>query len=63
MRVFHFDPYSIRPKERCTVGALRAEAADVDISYHHAPKRGNMAAMASVLRDQAKQTHSIDTAR
>jgi len=32
MRVFRFDPFRIRPRESCTVGALRAEAADVDVS-------------------------------
>jgi predicted TIM-barrel fold metal-dependent hydrolase len=32
MRVYQFDPFPIRPRERCTVGALRAEAADVDTS-------------------------------
>ncbi len=32
MRVFQFDPFSVRPKEHCTVGALRASAADVDIA-------------------------------
>jgi predicted TIM-barrel fold metal-dependent hydrolase len=32
MRVFQFDPFAVRPKERCTVGALRAEASDVDTS-------------------------------
>jgi predicted TIM-barrel fold metal-dependent hydrolase len=26
MRVFRFDPFAQRPKEKCTVGALRAEA-------------------------------------
>jgi predicted TIM-barrel fold metal-dependent hydrolase len=30
MRHFRFDPFVQRPKERCTVGALRAGAADVD---------------------------------
>ncbi len=30
MRLFQYDPFSVRPRERCTVGALRAEAADVD---------------------------------
>ena len=30
MRHYQFDPYRIRPRERCRVGALRAEAADVD---------------------------------
>jgi predicted TIM-barrel fold metal-dependent hydrolase len=32
MRLYSFDPFSIRPREKCTVGALKAEAADVDIS-------------------------------
>jgi hypothetical protein len=32
MRHFRFDPFAHRPRERCTVGALRAEAADVDVS-------------------------------
>ena len=27
MRHYRFDPFSIRPKEQCTVAALRAEAA------------------------------------
>jgi hypothetical protein len=30
MRAFRYDPFSIRPKERSTVGALRAEAVGVD---------------------------------
>ena len=32
MKHFRYDPFSVRPRESCTVGALRAEAADVDIS-------------------------------
>src|SRR6202042_2406826 len=32
MKHFQYDPFSIRARERCTVGALRAEASDVDIS-------------------------------
>ena len=28
MRVFQFDPFAVRPRERCTVGALRAEVDD-----------------------------------
>jgi len=31
MRHYRFDPFAIRPREACTVGALRAEAADVDV--------------------------------
>ena len=32
MRLFQFDPFSVRPREKCTVAALRAESADVDTS-------------------------------
>jgi hypothetical protein len=31
MREFRFDPFAVRPRETCTVGALRAEAGDVDL--------------------------------
>jgi hypothetical protein len=31
-RLFQYDPFAYRPKEKCTVGALRLEAADVDTS-------------------------------
>ena len=31
---FRFDPFAHRPKEQCTVGALRAGAADVDVTPH-----------------------------
>ena len=32
MRIFQYDPFAHRPREQCTVGALRAEAAGVDVS-------------------------------
>jgi hypothetical protein len=32
MRFFRFDPFATRPREQCTVGALRAEAAGHDVS-------------------------------
>ncbi|MBM3673912.1 MAG: amidohydrolase [Actinobacteria bacterium] len=32
MRFFRYDPFSTRPREQCTVGALRAEAGDWDVS-------------------------------
>jgi predicted TIM-barrel fold metal-dependent hydrolase len=32
MRWYQFDPYAGRPRERCTVGALRAEVAGHDVS-------------------------------
>jgi predicted TIM-barrel fold metal-dependent hydrolase len=31
MRFFQYDPFSIRPRERCTVGALRGEALGWDV--------------------------------
>ena len=34
MRAYQFDPFAIRPRELCTAGALRAEAADVDTATH-----------------------------
>jgi hypothetical protein len=42
----HFDPFSVRPKTRCTVGALRSEVSGHDVairSYEtgrHHPKSG-----------------------
>jgi hypothetical protein len=39
MRAFSFDPFGIRPRERCTVGALRAEAAGHDISVRSFGKK------------------------
>ena len=32
IRLFQYDPFSVRPRESCTVAALRAEATDVDTS-------------------------------
>jgi hypothetical protein len=34
MRHYRFDPFAVRPRERCTVSALRAEATDVDVVTH-----------------------------
>lgn len=31
LRHYQFDPFSRRPKEKCTAGALRAESPDVDV--------------------------------
>ena len=30
MRLFHYDPFAVIPREQATVGALRAQATDVD---------------------------------
>ncbi len=35
-KLFRFDPFAHRPREKSTVGALRAEAVDVDLSPHSA---------------------------
>jgi len=52
MRDFHFDPFAYRPREQCTVGALRAEATDVDISVHQVRKRYSEKGVRAVdLRD------------
>jgi predicted TIM-barrel fold metal-dependent hydrolase len=32
MRHFRFDPFAVRPREEATVGALRAQATDVDVT-------------------------------
>jgi predicted TIM-barrel fold metal-dependent hydrolase len=31
MRLFNFDPFAVMPRDECTVGALRAQATDVDV--------------------------------
>jgi hypothetical protein len=49
MRHFRYDPFSRRPKESCTVGALRAGATDVDVSMRSAGKRREHATLASDL--------------
>ncbi len=36
IELFRLDAFRHRPRERCTVGALRAEAEDVDLSPHSA---------------------------
>jgi predicted TIM-barrel fold metal-dependent hydrolase len=49
MRHFRFDPFSVRPRERCTVGALRAEAADVDVTPRSKGRRETHATNATFL--------------
>ena len=48
MRHFRFDPFATRPREQCTVAALRASAADVDVS----PRPGG------ARRTEAKATNA-----
>ena len=38
MRLFHYDPFSAHAREDCTVGALRARGADVDVSLQSSGK-------------------------
>ena len=53
MRVFLYDPFVERPKERSTVGALRAEAPDVDVSIH-SMGRGSGSVTGAMLAEMAK---------
>jgi len=39
MGFFSYDPFRHRPRERCTVGALRAEAIGVDVEPHATARR------------------------
>jgi predicted TIM-barrel fold metal-dependent hydrolase len=39
MRFFTYDPFQHRPREQCTVGALRAEAVGVDVEPRSKSKR------------------------
>jgi hypothetical protein len=39
MRFFEYDPFRHRPREQCTVGALRAEAVGVDVEPRSKAKR------------------------
>jgi predicted TIM-barrel fold metal-dependent hydrolase len=55
LRVFQFDPFAIRPRERCTVGALRAEATDVYTGYHQATVRRSKPATVGGLMSQIKE--------
>jgi hypothetical protein len=50
MRIFSYDPFASRARDRCTAGALRAEAGDVDVSIAARRAPG----------EQAKHTHATD---
>jgi hypothetical protein len=38
MKFFQYDPFAHIPKDQCTVGALRARAADVDVQMRGSGK-------------------------
>jgi predicted TIM-barrel fold metal-dependent hydrolase len=48
MAIYRFDPFASRPRERCTVGALRAEASDVDVSLRSTGPARSVATAASL---------------
>nr|MDT0663978.1 amidohydrolase family protein [Micromonospora sp. DSM 115978] len=41
MRHFRFDPFVVRPREECTVGALRAAVGEVDVTTTARPEQGS----------------------
>jgi len=49
LRHFRFDPFSVRPPEECTVGALRAAAADVDVTPRSVGKRAQKTKASDLL--------------
>jgi predicted TIM-barrel fold metal-dependent hydrolase len=49
MRHFSFDPFAHRPREHCTVGALRAEASGVDVTPRSLGRRGSRMTKANDL--------------
>jgi len=49
MRHYRFDPFANTPEEECTVGALRARAADVDVSPMSKGQKAQRATKASDL--------------
>jgi predicted TIM-barrel fold metal-dependent hydrolase len=48
-RHFRFDPFSARPQDDCTVGALRAQAVDVDVTPKSFGKRSGMTKASDLL--------------
>jgi predicted TIM-barrel fold metal-dependent hydrolase len=57
MRHYHFDPFAHRARERCTVGALRAESPDVDVVTRVGRAAGerDLAAWREILGGSAPQ--------
>ena len=54
-RHFHYDPFKHIPKEQCTVGALRAQAKDVDLDA--ARRRWRQAALGLLARLRHDRRH------
>jgi len=53
IRHFRYDPFAHRPKEKCTVGALRAEALDVDTRPRSVGRKGPKMTMATDLTQRS----------
>jgi len=49
MRLFLYEPFQHIPREQCTVGALRAQAAGHDISVRPGGKKKQHATLATDL--------------
>jgi predicted TIM-barrel fold metal-dependent hydrolase len=64
MKLFNFEPFKIRPREKCTVGALRAEARDVDVGYLPTagipPKRGEGIVALKDVMGQLGEAYSLN---
>jgi predicted TIM-barrel fold metal-dependent hydrolase len=60
MRLFQFDPFSVIPRDQCTVGALRAQAVDWDVSTQSkrdvSAHAGRKASRATALDDLRSNT-------
>jgi predicted TIM-barrel fold metal-dependent hydrolase len=54
-RHFRFDPFAVRPRDECTVGALRAGATDVDITPKSVGKRPGMTKASDLLTAGARR--------
>ncbi|MSO79876.1 MAG: amidohydrolase [Acidimicrobiia bacterium] len=57
MREFRYDPFSVIPKERCTVGALRAEAIGVDTATKSMTRRPTVEHEGTITADVMTSTN------
>jgi len=62
MRHFSYDPFAVRPREQCTVGALRAEAGDVDVRLMARSSAGSGPPKQTVAADLSRLGRSSRTA-
>jgi hypothetical protein len=54
MRIFRFDPFAHRPKDQCTVGALRAQSPDVDVVTRSPRKKQSNTDITSFVNTASK---------